>query len=79
MNAAIYEEARDFAGADWEKLSKGSRETLLMRNGRSPIFATMTWRQVPESVKNAVIKPLVTDKRDLVRRQNMKRAKRAGK
>lgn len=77
MNVAVYEEARDFAGEDWEKLSKGSRERMLMANGRSPIFADLKWRLLPESVKGALIKPLIIEKTELVKRQNMKAAKRA--
>lgn len=77
MNVAIYEEARDFAAEDWEHLSKGSRERLLMANGRSPIFSALKWRLLPESVKGAIMKPLIIEKTELVKRQNMKAAKRA--
>lgn len=56
-----YEDARDFAGADWQSLSLKSRGELLRRNGKRDLFTHYSWRQLPPSVKNALIAPLMRE------------------
>jgi hypothetical protein len=53
------EDAREFAGADWQHLSLKSRRELLKRNGKSEVFFDYSWWQLPPSVKAALIKPLM--------------------
>lgn len=53
------EDARAFAGADWQKLSLKSRRELLKRNHQFEGFDTHTWWQLPPSVKQALINPLL--------------------
>lgn len=54
-----YEDAVQFAGADWCKLSFKSKGELLRRNGQRELFASYSWWQLPPSVKDALIKPLM--------------------
>lgn len=53
------EDAREFAGADWQKMKLSSRAELLRRNGAKDLFASHSWWQLPPSVKTALIKPLL--------------------
>ena len=55
------EDAVYFAGSDWQKLSLRSKAELLRRSGVTDIFATHSWWQLPPSVKNALIKPLMKE------------------
>lgn len=57
----LFEDARDFAGADWQKLSMKSRRELLRRNGQREIFADHGWRQLPPTVQKALIEPLMKE------------------
>jgi len=57
------EDARLFAGADWQNLSLRSRGELLRRNGQRDVFADYTWWQLPPMVKVALIKPLMQEPR----------------
>lgn len=56
-----HEDARAFAGADWEKLTERSRRTLLKGNGQREVFAGHRWRQLPPSVQEALIAPLMRE------------------
>ena len=60
------EDARLFAGADWQNLSLRSKGELLRRNGQKDVFAGHSWWQLPPSVKQALINPLLK-KPDVVR------------
>jgi hypothetical protein len=55
------EDAQEFAGADWQKLSLRSKGELLRRNGIRSLFATHSWWQLPPSVKGALIEPLMKE------------------
>lgn len=46
-----FEEARDFAGADWENIRPESRIRLLERSNLSKYYAQVRWGQLPPTVK----------------------------
>lgn len=71
----VFEEARDFAGEDWEKMSGRGRLALLARARKDPEWSSMKWRHLPESVQMALVKPLIVDKRDLQERFNRRKRK----
>jgi hypothetical protein len=62
MNTKLYEEARDFAGADWGKLSDESHGRLLEGNKVSSVWKGHKWSQLPETVKDALTKSLMKKK-----------------
>lgn len=66
----LFQEARDFAGADWEKQSDRSRLALLRRSHLSPGWARLKWRSLPESVQKALVDPMIVDTKELQERFN---------
>lgn len=77
MNRNIYEEARDFAGEDWEKMSIDGRKKMLVGYGCSPSLSSLKWRRLPESVRMSLIMPMVIEKKELNVRFNKRNKKRA--
>lgn len=49
-----FEEARDFAGAEWQDLKPESRKRLLRAHGLSTVFIYHQWRQLPPTVQKSL-------------------------
>lgn len=60
MNKA-FQEARDFAGADWENLKTESRVRLLYRSNLSKHFAGLNWLKLPPTVKEKLAMTLLPE------------------
>lgn len=60
--ARSFEEARDFAGAEWNHLTPASRARLL-RGHRVPVpdpgVCSEPWKRIPESTKRALTESLM--------------------
>jgi hypothetical protein len=70
MNSKVFEEARDFAGADWEKLSIVSRERLLSSHGITTAWKSERWRRLSPFVQTRLAESLIRDSREgVVRRK----------
>jgi hypothetical protein len=65
----VFEEARDFAGADWERLKHDSRRRLLEANGLRVTWAGNSWGKLPESAKRILAESLIGNGEIIQRRK----------
>lgn len=63
MRNQAFQEARDFAGGDWENLKPESRSRLLQRSNLSKYYSTVRWGQLPPTVKEALALTLMETKK----------------
>lgn len=54
MLSRSFQQARDFAGADWESMKPESRKALLTGYNVPPVFSERNWWQLPPTVKQAL-------------------------
>jgi len=59
----ILQDARDFAGADWEAMRASSRAKLLDRSHLPQRFTGWRWRQLPETAQMELAKTVIRGKR----------------
>lgn len=55
----LFQEARDFAGADWENMKPESRQRLLAGYQVPLVFHRFPWRQLPPTVQQKLAKSLL--------------------
>lgn len=63
MTKKEFQEARDFAGADWENLTQESRSRLLQRSNLSKYYSGIRWGMLPPTVKKDLAMTLLEQKR----------------
>lgn len=54
-----FQDARDFAGADWASQRVEGRARLLQRAGADLRMVRWRWTQLPPSVQTELVKPLL--------------------
>ncbi len=64
MNLKEFQEARDFAGADWENLKPSSRSQLLNGYRIPDRYSKLKWAQLPPTVKRDLTMPLLKKERN---------------
>jgi putative SOS response-associated peptidase YedK len=55
----VYQDARDFAGADWENMKPESRGILLKVYRIDPVYKRLRWGLLPPTIKEAITKTVM--------------------